>query len=202
MAERITLRTANRAVPNSTAKPIETGDVAADRSAPGRTRRIKRLMDRIDTRAACHALRVRSGNWLARGLVAAVLIQAISIGVLGAKLYATNDKSTYRTLSRRHCTGRGPGSIRVVPDAGMTISDWNALLHSLRLQVVAARTMSVLILSRRWIRTRPRNAPCNSCAPHTASDWRSPSLRHHETSIHHARHGHAGLGACAQAPPS
>jgi hypothetical protein len=28
------------------------------------------------------------------------------------------------------------GAIRVVPDANMTLTDWNALLHSLQLQVV------------------------------------------------------------------
>jgi hypothetical protein len=95
------------------------------------------LMNRID--AAEHdasPYRVRAGNWLARGLVAAVLIQAIGIGVLGAKLYSYGEKPVYRTLSQQ-AAPVGPGAIRVVPDANMTLTDWNAVLHTLHLQVVA-----------------------------------------------------------------
>lgn len=94
------------------------------------------LMDRIDAperKETPH--RLRSGSWLMRGLVAAVLVQAIAIGVLGVKIRSTNDAPTYRTLSQVSAPV-APGSIRVVPDAGMTLTDWNALLHSLHLQVV------------------------------------------------------------------
>jgi predicted anti-sigma-YlaC factor YlaD len=98
---------------------------------------LQRLMNRID--AAAHdetPYRMRAGSWLARGLVAAVLIQAIGIGVLGAKLYSSSEKPVYRTLSQQ-AAPVGPGAIRVVPDASMTLTDWDAVLHTLHLQVVA-----------------------------------------------------------------
>ncbi|GLQ47155.1 hypothetical protein GCM10007862_22060 [Dyella lipolytica] len=98
---------------------------------------LKRLMDRIDAperEETPH--RLRSGSWLTRGLVAAVLVQAIALSALGVKLWSINDAPAYRTLSQVSAPV-APGSIRVVPDASMTLTDWNALLHSLRLQVVS-----------------------------------------------------------------
>lgn len=80
-------------------------------------------------------LRSRPGNWLSRALVAAVLVQALGLGVLGVKLWSGGGDPSYRTLSQETLPA-APGAIRVVPDAGMTLADWNALLHALRLQVV------------------------------------------------------------------
>lgn len=97
---------------------------------------LQRLMDRIDApeqRVLTH--RTRGNGWLARGLVAAVLVQAIGIGVLGAKLYSTGEKPAYQTLSQESAPVAA-GSIRVVPDANMSLTDWNALLRTLHLQVV------------------------------------------------------------------
>jgi hypothetical protein len=68
--------------------------------------------------------------------VAAVLIQAIGIGALGAKLYSSGERPVYHTLSQP-AAPVGAGAIRVVPDANMTLTDWDALLHTLHLQVVA-----------------------------------------------------------------
>lgn len=81
-------------------------------------------------------LRSRPGNWLSRALVAAVLVQALGLGVLGVKLWSGAGDPSYRTLSQEALPA-APGAIRVVPDAGMTLADWNALLHALRLQVVS-----------------------------------------------------------------
>ncbi|GAA0887299.1 anti-sigma factor family protein [Rhodanobacter soli] len=81
-------------------------------------------------------LRSRPGNWLSRALVAAVLVQALGLGVLGVKLWSGGGEPSYRTLSQETLPA-APGAIRVVPDAGMTLADWNALLHALRLQVVS-----------------------------------------------------------------
>jgi anti-sigma factor RsiW len=81
-------------------------------------------------------LRSRSGNWLSRALVAAVLVQALGLGVLGVKLWSMGGTPSYRTLSQE-TSPAAPGAIRVVPDANMTLADWNALLHALRLQVVS-----------------------------------------------------------------
>ena len=95
-----------------------------------------RLLARLDTpEARDWRLRARSGNWLTRALVAAVLIQALAIGALGAKLWSTGGVPLYRTLSQEPVPAAA-GTIRVVPDAAMTLADWNALLHRLQLQVV------------------------------------------------------------------
>ncbi|RCS31693.1 zf-HC2 domain-containing protein [Rhodanobacter denitrificans] len=95
-----------------------------------------RLLARLDTPDPQQApLRPRAGNWLSRALVAAVLVQALGIGILGVKLWSVGGSPSYRTLSQETLPAT-PGTIRVVPDANMTLADWNALLHALRLQVV------------------------------------------------------------------
>jgi hypothetical protein len=97
---------------------------------------LKRLLGRLDTAdAQDESFRMRSGGWLSRALVAVVLIQALGIGTLGLKLWSTGNSPAYRTLSQEPVPV-APGAIRIVPDAAMTLANWNALLHSLRLQVV------------------------------------------------------------------
>ena len=97
---------------------------------------LKRLLSRLDAPDIQEVpRRARSGNWLNRALVAVVLIQALSIGALGVKLWSSSGTQTYRTLSQEAAPS-APGAIRVVPDTAMTMADWNALLHTLRLQVV------------------------------------------------------------------
>ena len=101
----------------------------------------KRLMERIDAPAReqhSHrfAQRLRAGSWLTRGLAAAVIVQAMAIGVLVTKFHTANEAPAYRTLSQATAPA-APGSIRIVPDTNMTLTDWNALLRSLHLQVVS-----------------------------------------------------------------
>ncbi|GAB2809013.1 zf-HC2 domain-containing protein [Dyella kyungheensis] len=100
---------------------------------------LKRLLGRIDAaeteQTTSHARSVRSGTWFTRALVAAVLVQALGIGVLGVKLWSEDAAQTYRTLSDP-AQAAMPGAIHVVPDANMKLADWNTLLHSLQLQVV------------------------------------------------------------------
>lgn len=106
-------------------------DVSIDANAG-----LKRLLGRLDAPDVQEApYRSRSRNWLSRALVAVILIQALSIGALGVKLWSAGGNPVYRTLSQEPPPA-APGTIRVVPDASMTLADWNALLHSLRLQVV------------------------------------------------------------------
>lgn len=98
---------------------------------------LKRLLARLDAPEPHVApLRARSGSWLTRALVAAVLIQALGIGALGMKLWSESDSSMYRTLSQETASPAPPGAIHVVPDATMKLADWNALLRTLQLQVV------------------------------------------------------------------
>ncbi|MFK2890758.1 anti-sigma factor [Dyella flagellata] len=97
---------------------------------------LQRLLGRLDTPAAEEPKRTRAGGWLTRALVAAILIQAIGIGALGLKMWSTDQTASYRTLSQEEPAPATSGTLRVVPDASMTLGDWNALLHSLQLQVV------------------------------------------------------------------
>jgi len=97
---------------------------------------LQRLLGRLDAPAVEEPQRARRGGWLTRALAAAVLIQAIGIGALGLKTWSSGNDASYRTLSQEPATPVTAGAIRVVPDASMTLSDWNALLHSLQLQVV------------------------------------------------------------------
>jgi hypothetical protein len=108
-------------------------DISVDANAG-----LDRLLSRLDAPQLQEAMPIRSrhGNWLARAMVAAVLVQAIGIGVLGVKLWSTDNSAQYRTLSSQDSVPVAAGAIRVVPDASMTLTQWNALLHSLHLQVV------------------------------------------------------------------
>jgi hypothetical protein len=98
---------------------------------------LQRLMERID--APVRELtpqRLRSGSWVMRGLVAAVLVQSLIIGGLGFRFWSNGTAPAYRTLSQASAPV-APGSIRVVPDAGMPLNTWNALLHAAHLQVTS-----------------------------------------------------------------
>jgi hypothetical protein len=109
-------------------------DMALDANAG-----LQHLMDRIDAPQRNETdipHRLRASGWLTRGLVAAVVVQAIAIGMLSAKFWPASEAPAYRTLSQVSAPV-APGSIRVVPDASMTLSGWGALLHSLNLQVVS-----------------------------------------------------------------
>jgi hypothetical protein len=95
-----------------------------------------RLLGRLDTPDALDERpRSRSVSWFTRALVAAVLIQALGIGALGVKLWSAGERPLYRTFSETPVSAPA-GAIRVVPDASMTLADWDALLHALQLQVV------------------------------------------------------------------
>lgn len=97
---------------------------------------LRRLLSRLDsTRSQSAAGHPRSGTWLTRALVAAVLIQALGISALGVKLWSADQNPSYRTLSETPSPAP-MGAIRVVPEATMKLADWNALLHVLRMRVV------------------------------------------------------------------
>ncbi|USJ00795.1 zf-HC2 domain-containing protein [Xanthomonas prunicola] len=78
----------------------------------------------------------RSGSWTVRALAAAALVQAIGLGVMGVKLASPATSHDYRTLSSATALPVPQGAIRVVPDAKMTLADWDQLLHAQQLQVV------------------------------------------------------------------
>lgn len=55
---------------------------------------------------------------------------------MGVKLAAPAPVHDYRTLSSATALPVPKGAIRVVPDAGLTVADWDRLLHAQQLQVV------------------------------------------------------------------
>ena len=97
---------------------------------------LARLMKRLDAPASgSFPERQGSSGWLLKGLAAAVLIQAIGIGVLGTRLLS-DAQAPYRTLSAAAVAAPVPAdAIRVVPDPAMKMADWNQLLHGLGLRV-------------------------------------------------------------------
>jgi len=99
---------------------------------------LARLMARLDEDEARPPVtrRFASSGWLVRALVAAVLVQAVGIGVLGVKLRGEAQPApAYRTLSSQDEAPAAAGSLRVVPQAAMKVADWNQLLQSLHLRV-------------------------------------------------------------------
>lgn len=100
---------------------------------------LQQLLARIDAQEMPAAREpLRSSGWAGRALVAAVLVQAIGLGVLGARLWTLSPAPApeYRTLSQD--TAPLPaGSIRLVPDPAMPLADWDALLQANALRVVA-----------------------------------------------------------------
>ncbi len=99
---------------------------------------LRRLLDRIDASVrdvAPAESPSRAGRWQ-RALFAAALIQA-GILLLGCRLWHPQQTAAYRTLSQEPVPATSAaGTIRVVPDSAMALTDWNALLHVLRLRVV------------------------------------------------------------------
>ncbi|WP_368564633.1 zf-HC2 domain-containing protein [Pseudoxanthomonas sp. UTMC 1351] len=97
---------------------------------------LQRLLKQVDTPELRKApARTQSSGWLVKALVATVLAQAIGLGVLSSQLLTANPAPTYRTLSDAPAPVAA-GTVRVVPDPQMPLSDWNALLRTLQLQVV------------------------------------------------------------------
>ncbi|APO93606.1 zf-HC2 domain-containing protein [Xanthomonas vesicatoria] len=102
---------------------------------------LQRLLGRLDapeTRMAPAPVPAarRSGSWTVRALAAAALVQAIGLGVMGVKLASPAPSHDYRTLSSATALPVPQGAIRVVPDASMTVADWDRLLHAQQLQVI------------------------------------------------------------------
>ena len=96
---------------------------------------LKHLLERIDApEPARLPARLRPASRWTRALAVAVLVQAIGIGVLGARLWSDAEPQ-YRTLSQSAVV-EPAGAIRVAPVPSMTLANWNQLLHDFDLRVV------------------------------------------------------------------
>jgi hypothetical protein len=96
---------------------------------------LEHLLERLDApEPATLPARLHSGGRLAKALAVAVLVQAIGIGALGARLWS-DQAPQYRTLSQP-VQLEPAGAIRVAPAPSMTLAHWNKLLHDFDLRVV------------------------------------------------------------------
>ncbi|MGN6790227.1 MAG: zf-HC2 domain-containing protein [Rhodanobacteraceae bacterium] len=97
---------------------------------------LKHLLERIDApeQDATSAQPWRWGHRLTKALAVAVLVQAVGIGILGARLWS-DQMPQYRTLSQPSPI-EPTGALRVVPVTDMTLADWNKLLHQSDLRVI------------------------------------------------------------------
>jgi predicted anti-sigma-YlaC factor YlaD len=97
---------------------------------------LEKLMARLDRpEPAAGTTASPGGSRALRFLVAAVLIQAIGIGVLSMKLWDVAPPALYRTHSLP-AEAAPAGAIHVVPDTTMTLAAWDALLKAQHLKVV------------------------------------------------------------------
>ena len=104
---------------------------------------LKRLMRRIDeaeseaeSAPAERRVRRRSGGPLVQWLVAAVVVEAIGLSVLGAGLLWRDAAPAYQTLS---APAGEPASValRIVPAPTLRADELQALLRGLELQIVS-----------------------------------------------------------------
>ncbi|HEV8689699.1 MAG TPA: hypothetical protein VGQ91_05340 [Ideonella sp.] len=101
---------------------------------------LQRLLARLDDAPEQPQPRYASatpGRRLTLALAAAVVVQAVGLGVLGLRLVPADPAAppaVYGTLSES--TPPAHATLRVLPEATMTLAEWQAMLQALGLQVV------------------------------------------------------------------
>jgi len=112
-------------------------DAAADSAAAAS---LQRLWQRIDGEESPPVVRRRAGGSFARGLLAAVLIEAVGIAALSAALWTRDSPRPvtplYQTLSAP-AEGAAHATIRAVLAPTLTLGELQALLEQAQLQIVA-----------------------------------------------------------------
>ena len=101
---------------------------------------LQRLWQRIDGEDAPPVVRRRAGGLFARGLLAAVLIEAVGIAALSSALWTRDSPRSaaplYQTLSAP-VEGAARPTIRAVLAPTLTLGELQALLEQAQLQIVA-----------------------------------------------------------------
>ncbi len=101
---------------------------------------LQRLMARLDVPPEAQPAPPAPSHgprYLTQALAAAVVAQAIGLGLLSLHLWPGTGRDAspdYQTLSE---PAAAAGTLRVLPDGAMTQADWRALLQAQGLQVVA-----------------------------------------------------------------
>lgn len=129
------------AAPADVAAVSSTSDPAAE---AGLQRLLARLDDAVEEQpvplSPVVATSPRSHR-LTWALAAAVVVQAIGLGVMSLQL-GSNGDTAYRTLSEGPGASAPAATLRVLPDSTMTLAQWQALLQALDLQVVSGPNAS------------------------------------------------------------
>lgn len=118
------------------------GDAAdpAEARDPDTEAGLEHLLGRLDAVLEQAPSASASGRGLPRltwALAAAVVAQAVGLGVMSLQLAAAPEaEAEFRTLSEAP-RAAPMATLRVLPDAGMLLADWQALLQAQGLQVVA-----------------------------------------------------------------
>ena len=101
---------------------------------------LQRLWQRIDGEEALPVVRRKAGGSFARGLLAAVLIEAVGIAALSSALWTRDSPRSaaplYQTLSAP-AEGAAHATIRAVLAPTLTLGELQALLEQTQLQIVA-----------------------------------------------------------------
>jgi hypothetical protein len=116
--------------------PAETATDAATEA--GLQRLLARLDDIADEPQPTPAIAAssRTSHRVTWALAAAVVVQAVGLGVMSLQLRTAGDGVAYRTLSEGPGPAASAAAWRVLPDATMTLAQWQSLLQTMELQVV------------------------------------------------------------------
>lgn len=109
---------------------VDTADADADSE-----RSLQALMARLDD-APEQGASATGSRRLTLTLAAAVVVQAVGLGALSLQLWWAEPADGYRTLSSAPATPAA-ATLRVLPDPGLSLAAWQALLQAQGLQAVA-----------------------------------------------------------------
>lgn len=111
-------------------RAVDTADADAESE-----RSLQALMARLDDAPEQGQPAAGPRSKLTWALAAAVVLQAVGIGALSLQLWSAEPDDAYRTLSSEPATAP-VATLRVLPDPGLSLAAWQALLQAQGLQTV------------------------------------------------------------------
>jgi hypothetical protein len=115
-------------------RAVDTADADAESE-----RSLQALMARLDDAPEQGQPAAGPRSKLTFALAAAVVLQAVGIGALSLQLWSAEPDDAYRTLSSEPASppATSPAAtLRVLPDPGLSLAEWQALLQAQGLQAV------------------------------------------------------------------